>query len=58
MKIRKSIVTKDMLKSASKTIISENKTLNHIMGNIKVKEDTILNNSYEQNKFELFKQIG
>lgn len=58
MKIRKSIVTKDMLESASKTIISENKTLNHILGNIKVKEDTILNNSYEQNKFELFKQIG
>lgn len=58
MRNRKNIVTKDMLKTASKTIISENKTLNHIMSNVKVKEETVLNNSYEQCKFELFKQIG
>lgn len=58
MKKRNNMVTKDMLSSASKTIISKNKTLNYILGNVNIKEDTVLNNSYEQRKFELNKQIG
>lgn len=58
MKKVNNIVTKYMLQEASKTIISKNKTLNYIIENIKVKEDTVLNNSYEQRKFELNKQIG
>lgn len=58
MKKVNNIVTKDMLQEASKTIISKNKTLNYIIENIKVKENTVLNNSYEQRKFELNKQIG
>jgi len=58
MKKANNIVTKDMLQEASKTIISKNKTLNYIIGNIKIKEDTVLNNSYEKRKFELNKQIG
>lgn len=53
MKKTNSIVTKDMLKEASKTIISKNKTLNYIIENINVKEDVVLNGPYEKNKFEL-----